>query len=188
LDGWIFEHVNGLAGHTAWLDGALIFFTHYGPYLFIVAFVAAWFWPGPPDRRTRWQLAAIITAIGVLLALGLNQVIIHLWERSRPFVDHPALLLVPAAHDPSFPSDHSTFAFAAATGLFLASRRIGITAVVLAALVAFSRVYVGAHYATDVIAGAAIGCAAVLIVYSQRQRIGRLAEPVLRRARRIHLA
>ncbi|MFH0915632.1 MAG: phosphatase PAP2 family protein [bacterium] len=184
----MFEHVNGLAGHAAWLDGLLTFFTRYGPYVFIAAFVVAWFWPGSPARRERWQIAAIIAAVGVLLALGLNQVIIHLWARPRPFVGHPALLLVSASHDSSFPSDHSTFVFAAAIGLLMANRRIGMAALVLAALVAFSRVYVGAHYATDVAAGAAIGCAAVLIVHSQRGHIARVAEPVLRRARRVHLA
>jgi membrane-associated phospholipid phosphatase len=130
----------------------------------------------------------VVTVIGVLMALGLNQVIIHLWARPRPYVLHPVSLLVPRSADSSFPSDHATFAFAVATGLFLTRRTWGIGAGVFAALVAFSRVYVGAHYPLDVVAGAAIGCFFILVVHSQRRQIARLVEPVLRQARRVHLA
>jgi undecaprenyl-diphosphatase len=188
VDAWVLEHVNGLAGHLAWLGKVMIFITHYGPYLLIAAFVALWFWPGEEGRRSHRQLAVVVTAAGVLLALGLNQVIVHTWARPRPFVGHAVHLLVTGSTDPSFPSDHATFAFAAATGLFMVNRWLGAAAAVFAAVVAISRVFVGVHYPTDVIAGAAIGCAFVLLVYSQRRLVARATEPFLRRLRRVHLA
>lgn len=188
MDTWIFQHVNGLAGHFAWLDGGMVAVTHYGPYVLMAAFLALWFWPGPAERRRTRQIGAIVTAVGVLMALGGNQVIVHLWSRERPFVDHAAYLLVPRSTDPSFPSDHATFAFAAALGLLLIRRRLGVLALAFAALIAFSRVYIGAHYFTDVVAGAVVGCAFVLLAHSQRKRIARIVDPVLRWLQRVRLA
>jgi undecaprenyl-diphosphatase len=57
----------------------------------------------------------------------------------------------------SFPSGHATVAFACATVLALAVPRLRVPLFVLAALIAFSRVYVGVHYPFDVLAGAVLG-------------------------------
>ena len=78
-------------------------------------------------------------------------------------------LLVDKTTDFSFPSDHATAAGAVAVGLVLTNRRWGIFAGVLAVVMAFTRVYVGAHYPADVLAGLALGGAvaaagAVLVV------------------------
>lgn len=66
-------------------------------------------------------------------------------------------LLVDKTTDFSFPSDHATAAGAVAVGLLLTNRRWGIVAAALAIVMAFTRVYVGAHYPGDVIAGLALG-------------------------------
>lgn len=66
-------------------------------------------------------------------------------------------VLVDKTTDFSFPSDHATTAGAVAVGLLFANRRWGIVASALAVLTAFTRVYVGAHYPSDVVAGLALG-------------------------------
>ena len=66
-------------------------------------------------------------------------------------------LLVHKTTDFSFPSDHATAVGAVAVGLLFTNRRWGTIAAVLAIVMAFTRVYVGAHYPGDVLAGLALG-------------------------------
>jgi len=105
----------------------------------------------------RWGVFAL-TVIAVApsdwSATGLRALI----ERPRPPVRYPEpKTLVPVPHDASFPSGHAATSFAAATMLSFAFPRLTPFLYVLAAAVAFSRVYVGVHYPLDVIAGAALG-------------------------------
>ena len=78
--------------------------------------------------------------------------------RPRPFQDMPGIpLLIPPPSGYSFPSGHSCASFAAATIIFLKDRRPGAAALALAALIAFSRVFLFVHYPTDVLAGSLLG-------------------------------
>ncbi len=79
-------------------------------------------------------------------------------DRDRPPLRYPEPKpLVHVPHDASFPSGHAATSFAAATILTFAFPRLGAPLFVLAAAVAFSRVYDGVHYPLDVIGGAALG-------------------------------
>jgi undecaprenyl-diphosphatase len=62
-------------------------------------------------------------------------------------------------HDFAFPSGHTLASFGAATALTLTHRRWGAAALVLAAAIGFSRLYLFVHYPTDVVAGALLGVA-----------------------------
>jgi undecaprenyl-diphosphatase len=96
--------------------------------------------------------------LGTLLAVAINQPIGRAVHEARPYVTHPHWLrLVAPTSDFSFPSDHATMAGAVVVGLLLVSRRLGLTAAVLAMLLAFTRVYIGAHYPWDVAAGLVLG-------------------------------
>ncbi len=106
--------------------------------------------------RRPW-LVLTVAAAGLsadALSLALRQLI----GRDRPFVTYPEPR--PLVHPPSsgsFPSGHASAAFACATVIAWASPRLAVGAYVLAALVAWSRVYVGVHYPLDVLGGAALG-------------------------------
>lgn len=105
-------------------------------------------------KKTRKIGATVMLALLFSLLVN-NGILKNLVARIRPYEVIDGLnLLVKKAVDYSFPSGHSGASFAAATviGCFL-PKKYGIPAVVLAGLIAFSRLYVGIHYPTDVLFG-----------------------------------
>jgi undecaprenyl-diphosphatase len=106
--------------------------------------------------RRPWFFVALVTA--TLAADGLSYLLRQWIGRDRPpLVYEEPRPLVGLPHSGAFPSGHAASAFAAATVIAWASRRLAVPAYVLAALVAWSRVYVGVHWPLDVIGGAALG-------------------------------
>ena len=105
----------------------------------------------------RWGVL-LMTFIAVALADWTATALKALVDRPRP-PSHYATpkALVPLPHDASFPSGHAATSFAAATMLSFAFPAFAPALLILAAAVAFSRVYVGVHYPLDVIGGAALG-------------------------------
>lgn len=100
--------------------------------------------------------------LSLLFSLLVNNLFLkNLVERSRPFDVIQALTpLIPRPHDFSFPSGHTASSFAAA-GVFFRRlpRRLGVPALILAAFIGVSRLYVGVHYPSDVLFGMLSGLA-----------------------------
>ena len=101
--------------------------------------------------------------MGVALLFGLivgNLTLKPLIARIRPYDLNPGVtLLIDKLHDFSFPSGHTLSSFEGATVLMIRNKRFGIPAIILASLIALSRLYLYVHYPTDVLAGAALGVA-----------------------------
>jgi membrane-associated phospholipid phosphatase len=137
--------------------------------------------PWAAGRRRR-RSGAVLGTAAAGLALLINQPISHLVERTRPYLAHPAHahLLIARSQDPSFPSDHATGAFALAFGVWLYDRTFGAALLVVAAVLAFVRIYVGTHYPGDVIAGALIGIAVAGALYAAPP-LRRLIETIAQR-------
>lgn len=89
-----------------------------------------------------------------------NLILKNLVARARPCsLNTTVNLLISAPTDYSFPSGHTTSSFAAAVIWYHADKRFGVPALILAFLIAFSRLYLYVHFPSDVIAGALIGAA-----------------------------
>lgn len=188
MDYRLFDIINEHAGRIDRIDDFFEVISRYGPFALVILLLGLWFWPGSRADRDDRQWACIAATVSAALALGLNQVIIHLWERPRPFAAHQVVLLLKPSPDPSFPSDHATFAFAVAVSIVLVSRRIGIVALAMAALIGFSRVYVGEHYVSDVVVGALIGAVTAFGVFQLRPLAQPIIDRPMRLARRVRLA
>jgi undecaprenyl-diphosphatase len=160
----LYGTINDFARSTGWLHGPATAYAKYGLLIFAGLLVLGW-WVAR-DRPARVMAAALLAPLSTVLAVAINQPIIRTVAETRPYVAHPgALVLVSKTTDPSFPSDHAAMAGAVAVGLLFVSWRLGLVATACALALAFVRVYVGAHYPHDVLAGLALGAGVAVLVW-----------------------
>lgn len=108
----------------------------------------------------RWRRCGVSVVVAVAVTYIVVDVVLKpLVCRDRPFDVADFELLVSAPDTWSFPSGHTASAFAGAAAILIHSRRWGAVAMVYAALVGVSRLYLCVHWPTDVVAGALIGVA-----------------------------
>lgn len=157
--------VNGWARHTPWLHGVMTLYASDGAALFALLLAVGW-WIARRSASPGRAAAALWAGIGTVAAVGINQPIVSAVREKRPYASlHHVLVLVARSADHSFPSDHAVMAGAAAAGLLLLSWRLGLIAALAAVVLAFARVYVGAHYPGDVLAGLGVGAAVAVAGY-----------------------
>ena len=122
--------------------------------------------------KTRKCGGCMILSMALTYVLG-NLVLKNLVARVRPYDVNTAIaILIKKPLDFSFPSGHTAASFAAMTALFLAKmKKAWIAALVLAVLIAFSRLYFYVHYPTDVLGGAVVGILSGIIGYAIVEKI-----------------
>jgi undecaprenyl-diphosphatase len=171
LERWVVHH------RTGWLDPlfrGLTYAATDGLLWLLLALVLAYVW----RRPAVFFYVVVADAVADLTSYGLRAAI----PRQRPPLVYPEpvpLVHVPASH--SFPSGHAATSFACAAMLASFRPRLAPPLFLLAAAVAYSRVYVGVHYPLDVLAGAVLGVAVAVAV---RVTIPRLPATVRRRSGR----
>ncbi|MBI3810118.1 MAG: phosphatase PAP2 family protein [Nitrospirae bacterium] len=160
-DGWANPFCDVVVGGATWLGNAGV--------LAVIVLPALW----ALDRRRFWQNAFILVLALVLsgMASHLLKVLVH---RPRPLKDMADLIaagqvsihvLWQPLRENSMPSGHANTVFAVATSLGFLYRRWIALFLSLAILTGLSRVYVGAHYPSDVIVGAFIGISGAVVVH-----------------------
>jgi membrane-associated phospholipid phosphatase len=153
LDMYIFTLLN-LRGYPAWLDRFIWMATQLGNML--VAFILAVLF-----YLLNYRLLALELILGTLSLWLLVELIKAISDRDRPFLTfEKARVIGWREKGNSFPSGHTTQVFFLAT-LFVHRFQLGIGASIalyaVALLVGFTRIYVGAHYPRDVLAGIVLG-------------------------------
>ena len=153
------------------LDSIMIFITSLGNggMIWIAATILLLI-----PKKTR--KAGVMSAVALLGSLIINNNIVkNIVQRPRPFVTFADLqIIIPTPSEFSFPSGHTSSSFAAAAVFYRhLPKKLGIPSVILAGLIGFSRLYVGVHYPTDVIAGVLMG---ILLSYLAEYLVNLLAK------------
>jgi len=184
FDETLFRWINGLAGHVVVIDG--LFKGLADDYFMIIAMclvlVGMWFGTRKPEERERSQVAVLKAMASLGIASGLvawanvlfvgedkfpGTLIHEIFNRPRPFATSGLTvhLLFYKPTDPSFPSNLAAVVFGLALAVWLMNRRTGTWLLVMAIVACFARVYVGIHYPSDILGGAAFGAVGVGLTY-----------------------
>jgi undecaprenyl-diphosphatase len=164
VDAALFTAING--AHAPWLDPVMTWVSWLGyfPGVWFLAAAAALTWP-------RQRAAAFRMCLAVALTYWVTSGVVKpLVARERPYMAVVGARTVEAspATGPSFPSGHTATAVAGALAGVRVVPGAGWALWALATLMSISRVYVGVHYPTDVVAGALIGTACAYFVLGGR--------------------
>ncbi|MFP7486440.1 undecaprenyl-diphosphatase [Priestia filamentosa] len=162
----IFKSINHLAGKHPFLDDIMVNVSTKALILYALFLIMIWIFGGENHKHTVFW--AGVTGV---LALVVNATIAHFYFEPRPFVSHAVNVLTPHDADASFPSDHTTGAFALSFAILLSHKRIGSALVAFALLTGFSRIYVGHHYPFDVLGSIIVAIVISLIVYAVRPKL-----------------
>lgn len=110
---------------------------------------------------------AFVMAAASIINAGVTGALKYSINRDRPFVTYPDIIKKAKAGSPSFPSGHTSSAFATATSLSLSYPEwyVIVPSFAYAGTVAYSRMHLGVHYPSDVAAGAVIGAGCAYITY-----------------------
>jgi undecaprenyl-diphosphatase len=165
VDAALFAAING--AHAPLVDRFMLVATWsgVGAAVWFALALAALFWP-----RRRAAAVRAMLLLGVTL-LVTDQIVKRLVDRPRPFNTATVaarVIQVPAPTTTSFPSGHAATAVAGAMAMARVWPAARWTFAILAVLIAFSRIYVGVHYPSDVLAGAVLGLACAWLVLAGR--------------------
>ena len=157
---------------SGFMDQFMPFITKFGDHGTFWMIISALLLVFPKTRKTGLGMA-IAMVIGLLVC---NVTLKPLVGRIRPYDLQAELgitiqLLGERMHDFSFPSGHTIASFEAAVVLLKNSKKMGIPAMILAVLIAFSRLYLYVHYPTDVIVSVILGTILALIGWILAQKI-----------------
>ena len=172
IDLQLFYFLNSFVGQSRFLDGAIVFFASYLPYLLIAIFVALVFFSAAAGRE-KLELLLVAGISGLVARFGATELIRFFYHRPRPFVALSGVHLPPGIMETSwsFPSGHSTFFFAMATAIYLYNKKWGIGFFIAAIFITAGRVAAGVHYPSDIVGGVLIGVIVAYITFRIARRI-----------------
>jgi len=156
----LFLLINGWAGKWGWLDWLMVFCAEYLLYVMILAILVYVIW----NYRAWRDMALVAIGSAIIARFGVATLIRHFYYHARPYwVLTNTHLLLARETESSFPSGHTIFIFALATGVYQYNKKAGKWFFALACLVGFSRIFAGVHWSYDVVVGAILGILTALV-------------------------
>jgi len=154
LDSYLFNFINQSAGKWAWLDYIAMFFAKYFEYFLLLALLLFLV----VNFKKYWHMAAEAVVAAVFTRFILAEIIRWLWFRPRPFIVENFIPLIDQSpKESSFPSGHASFYFALSTIVYCYNKKAGTIFYIASFLIVISRVFVGIHWPSDILAGAVLG-------------------------------
>jgi membrane-associated phospholipid phosphatase len=168
VDWRLYHGIYSASLHHHWL-GTLFSDVEKASIPFMVVVTAALWLLARPGGDRKWKLAAGSGFAAAAVALLVNLVIHTAYDRPRPYESHHIAHPWSSSTDASFPSDHASASLAIAFTILLFDLTAGSIFLAAAAVISIGRVFVGAHYPADVLAGLFVGLATAFFV----ARVGR---------------
>jgi len=162
---WRWEHsIYNVSLHHHWV-GSLFHGIEQASIPVMVVITAVLWFLARPGADSKWKLACGSAYLSAAIAYVAAFVVHHLYDRPRPYEAHPSLPHPwSSSTDASFPSDHTSLSFAIAFAVLMFDGVAGAIFLVLAVLIGVGRLFIGAHYPGDVLAGVLVGLVAALVV------------------------
>lgn len=158
MDYYLFQQINNLVGHWAWLDALDIFFAAYFQYLLAGALLVFLFLGKTREEKIKnYWLVGLAFLAAAVARLGLGEIIKRLIDRPRPFEIYQVHQLLPYDPGLSFPSGHAMFFFGMSMAIYLYNKKLGWLFFAGSTLISVARVFAGVHYPSDIFGGAAVG-------------------------------
>ena len=175
----LFFKINAQVGKRAWLDRLMYLSANLLIYV-LAFFVITWgvFVLGGVDPEKFETMVKILLTVFVF-SFAISYGIALLWKHPRPIVEFPEtkMLLHPIEVWKSFPSDHTAMSFLLAGSVVFMGAGLGfsIFVLLLATIIAFSRVYVGVHYPRDIMGGFVL---ALVLLFGSNWLLENITQPL----------
>ncbi|MFF2447974.1 undecaprenyl-diphosphatase [Neobacillus sp. NPDC058068] len=169
----MFKAINQYAGSSKFLDSLMVLISKKARFVYFLVVIILCL------RHNDYKKMTVYTGVSVGVTYVISFLIKLFVFQPRPFVNHLVHLLppVPSKKDSSFPSKHTTIAFAAATSVFVYHRLAGSFLWLLSILVGISRIWTGQHYPSDILGSAIIGNVSAYVI----KRIETIWNPLVSR-------
>lgn len=163
MDWRIYKAIYDVSLHHHWVGSLFHGIEQASIPFMVVATGVLWFLSRPGGDR-HWKLATGSGFAAAALAYVINFVIHHAWDRPRPYETHSISHPWSSSTDASFPSDHASVSLAIAFAVIAIDATAGAVLLVAAIIIAVGRLFIGAHYPSDVLAGLGVALVAAFVV------------------------
>lgn len=187
MDWRLYKAIYDVSLHHHWVGTLFSDIEKVSIPVMVVITAVLWFLSRPGGDR-KWKLACGSGFAAAALSFAIAFVIHHAYDRPRPYESHQISHPWSSTTDATFPSDHTTVSFAVAFAVLAFDVAAGVIFLVIAAVIGIGRLFIGAHYPSDVGAGIVVGLVAAGVVVRLLPRlvswvvsqVERVSDPLLR--------